>query len=546
MTLTIGGVQEAIAAALPEREAIVHGARRISYSELTDRTRRLANLFLAHGISIHTDRERLQGWESGQDHIAVLMHNCPEYIETLLGAYKARAVPFNVNYRYVAEEMAYLFRDAGPKAIVYQAKFAAVVAEVLPRITPPVLLLQVADGSGAALLPGAHDYEAALAGSSAAKPDVTPSADDLYCMYTGGTTGMPKGVLWRQVDCLAANLDGRDRHGVALPDVAAFVARARKRTHNIVLPAPPFMHGAGCQTALSALCSGNTVVISNVPDRLDTDDLLDTIARERITMLLLIGDAYGRPLAQAARARDHDFSSLSLIVNTGAIMSPATKAELLRLAPGARTVDALGASESGPQAIQVTGPEDGTDAASFRIADDAVVLNADMTEELAPGHDGLSWLAKSGAVPLGYLNDPEKTAKTFPTVNGTRYVIPGDRVRLLAGGILEFHGRESFTINSGGEKIFAEEVEQAIKHHPGVADVVVTGRPSERWGQEVVAIIQPANGTMPDRAELLAEAERHIARFKLPKAFLFLDAIQRGPSGKTDAKWARARAGDAT
>jgi len=179
-----------------------------------------------------------------------------------------------------------------------------------------------------------------------------------------------------------------------------------------------------------------------------------------------------------------------------------------------------------------------------RIGDS--MRNAEMTAELAPGHDGLGWLAKSGAVPLGYLNDPEKTAKTFPTVNGIRYVIPGDRVRLLAGGTLEFHGRESFTINSGGEKIFAEEVEQAIKHHPDVADVVVTGRPSERWGQEVVAIIQPANGATPDRAELLAEAERHIARFKLPKAFLFLDAIQRGPSGKTDAKWARARAGDAT
>jgi acyl-CoA synthetase (AMP-forming)/AMP-acid ligase II len=546
MTLSIGEVQEAVAAELPDREAVVCGQRRLTYRAFTERTRRLANLFLAHGITIHTERDRLQPWESGQDHVAVLMYNCPEYLEALLGAYKARAVPFNVNYRYVAEEMAYVFNDARPKAILYQARFAPLLAEVLTRVEAPVLLLQVDDGTGTPLLPDALDYEAALAGSDPARPGVQTSADDIYCMYTGGTTGMPKGVLWRQADCLAANLDGQDRHGRPLPDLAAFAERAHKRSHNIVLPAPPFMHGAGCQTALSALCSGNTVVISDVPERLDTDDLLDTIARERVTMLLLIGDAYGRPLVQAARQRSHDLSSLSLLVNTGAIMSPAVKAALLELAPGARAVDALGASESGPQAIQVSGPEDAGKAPSFRIAGDALVLNAEMTAALEPGHEGLGWLAKSGAVPLGYLNDPEKTARTFPTVNGVRHVIPGDRVRLLADGTLEFHGRESFTINSGGEKIFAEEVEQAIKHHPAVADVIVTGRPSERWGQEVVAIVQPANGTVPDRAELLSEAERHIARYKLPKAFLFVDAIQRGPSGKTDAKWARARAGDAT
>ncbi len=528
----LGDILDAVEPAMPQdAPALIHGDRIVTWPEMSARSNNIARAL------------RQRGACDGAK-VAFYMRNRPEYGELMAACFKGRLTHVNINYRYRAEEVFYIFHDSDSEVIVYSSEFRECIVELKDRLEKVHTFVEIGDPSEIASF--ASPYETLAEKGDGSALGIERSPDDLLFIYTGGTTGMPKGVLWRQVDCLAANLDGRDRHGVALPDVAAFVARARKRTHNIVLPAPPFMHGAGCQTALSALCSGNTVVISNVPDRLDTDDLLDTIARERITMLLLIGDAYGRPLAQAARARDHDFSSLSLIVNTGAIMSPATKAELLRLAPGARTVDALGASESGPQAIQVTGPEDGTDAASFRIADDAVVLNADMTEELAPGHDGLGWLAKSGAVPLGYLNDPEKTAKTFPTVNGTRYVIPGDRVRLLAGGILEFHGRESFTINSGGEKIFAEEVEQAIKHHPGVADVVVTGRPSERWGQEVVAIIQPANGTMPNRAELLAEAERHIARFKLPKAFLFLDAIQRGPSGKTDAKWARARAGDAT
>lgn len=545
MAITIGNVQEAIARALPDRAAIVQGNRRISYAALTVRTRKLANLLLAHGVTVHTERVALKGWESGQDHVAILMHNCVEYLEVLLGAYKARAVPFNVNYRYVTEELAYLFGDARPKAIVYQAKFAGMLHPVLPDLPDDVLLLQVADGTDTDLLPGALDYETALGTASEAAPAVTASEDDIYCMYTGGTTGMPKGVLWRQVDCIAANLDGNGKDGRLMPTLDDFVARAHRRTHNHVLPAPPFMHGAGCQTALSAFCSGNTVIIPGVPDRLDTTDMLATIAREEVAMLLIIGDAYGRPLLAAARQSPESLQTLTAIYNSGAILSPAVKAGLLELVPGARIIDALGASESGPQAHQITGADGASAAPSFRIVADTAVLNDDRSAELAAGHEGFGWLAKRGTVPLGYLNDPVKTAETFPTVDDVRYVVPGDRVRLLADGTLEFHGRESFTINSGGEKIFAEEVEQAIKQHPAVADVVVTGRPSERWGQEVVAIVQPVAGAAPTGQDLLAEAARHIARYKLPKAFLFLDAIQRGPSGKTDAKWARARAGDA-
>ncbi|MDF1720415.1 MAG: AMP-binding protein [Minwuia sp.] len=546
MAITIGNVQEAISDVLPDRAAIIQDDRRISYADLTRRTRQLANLLLSHGITIHRERSGLRGWESGQDHIAVLMHNCAEYLEALLGAYKARAVPFNVNYRYVTEELAYLFGDARPRAIIYQARFAEMLRPVLADLSGDLLLLQVADGTDVDLLPGALDYAGAVGAASDTPPDVTASEDDIYCMYTGGTTGMPKGVLWRQADCIAANLDGRGRDGRLMPTLEDFVARAHRRSHNTVLPAPPFMHGAGCQTALSAFCSGNTVVIPGVPDRLDALDLLATIAREKVTMLLIIGDAYGRPLVEAARQSPDSLLSLTAIYNSGAILSPAIKTGLLACAPNARLIDALGASESGPQAHQITNADGSSAAPSFRVAAGTAVLNDDMTAELSAGHDGFGWLANRGTVPLGYLNDPEKTARTFPTIDGVRHVVPGDRVRLLVDGTLEFHGRESFTINSGGEKIFAEEVEQAIKNHPGIADVVVTGRTSERWGQEVIAIVQPAEGSAPTRQDLLDEAARHIARYKLPKAFLFIDAIQRGPSGKTDAKWARARAGDAT
>ncbi len=547
MTLNIAAVIEAVREAFPERAALVHGDTRMTFSELGDRGRRFANFLLGERITIETERASLKNWQIGQDRVALYMHNCPEYLEAMLGAFMARAVPINVNYRYVGEELLYLFGDARPKAVVFQARFAKTLAGVLPRLPWIETLVQVDDGSGQPLLPGAVDYETVLAGTSPARPMVDLSPDDIYCVYTGGTTGMPKGVLWRQADSLYANLGGRLSDGTPIPTAAGFVDRARKSGGHRVLPAPPFMHGAGTQVALSAWCAGNTVVIQDEVATMVAADLWRTVETERVNMMLIIGDAYGRPLLEDARSGTYDLSSLRFIYNTGAILMPEIKLGLLQLMPDLRLVDALGSTETGPQATRVSSNKTGNPGdAKFDITGDSAVLNEDRTRLLQEGHDGLGWLAKKGAVPLGYLGDEAKTRETFPKIGGTRYVVGGDRVRWLENGEIEFHGRESFTINSGGEKIFAEEVECAIKQHPDVVDVVVTGRPSERWGSEVVAIVHLKNGKADCREALLAESAKHIARYKLPKAFLFTDAIQRGPSGKTDNRWAQSVAGAAT
>ena len=546
MSITIASIQEAVAAVVPDRDAIIHGDDRLSYAGLTDRTRRLGNFLLGQGITVHTERPALANWRVGQDFVGLVMHNGAAYLEAMIGAFKARAIPFNVNYRYVGEELLYLFADARPAAIVYHARFAETLRAVLPEVPSIRALIQVADGSGAALLPGAVDYETMLAGSSPAPVAASPSPDDIYCTYTGGTTGMPKGVLWRQEDSIHENLNGRSMDGTALGDLQAFAERPRTQRHRRNLPAPPFMHGAGCQAAMAALLAGNTVLIQDQVASMDPVDLLATASRHRADMLLIIGDAHGRPLLAEITRGGHDLSSLRLLYNTGAILSPAIKNALLAALPRVKLLDAFGSSESGPQGFRVSTGDGEVEGARFHASPATVVLADDLRTPLEPGHEGLGWVAKRGSVPLGYLGDEARTRETFPEIDGVRHLVGGDRVRLLANGEIEFHGRESFTINSGGEKIFAEEVEHAIKHHRDVADVTVTSRASERWGQEVVAIVQLNTGGAGDRAALAEEAGRHIARYKLPKAWLFVERVQRGPSGKTDNRWARSLAGDAT
>tara|TARA_Y100001934_G_scaffold90307_1_gene111808 strand:- start:5705 stop:7342 length:1638 start_codon:yes stop_codon:yes gene_type:complete len=545
MPFNVAAINEAVTAAVPEREALVYRDRRFTYAQLADRANRLANVLLAHDVTVQHEREGLANWESGQDHVALYMYNCNEYLEGMLGGFKARAAPFNVNYRYVAEELVYLLHDAQTTAIIYQACFAATLAPLLQDLPGIKLLLQVDDGSDVPLLPGALDYEQALASTSGMRPDVELDDDDLYILYTGGTTGMPKGVLWRQADCAVANLGGRWPDGRVVESLDGFRQRAEKSRGLRIMPASPFMHGAGSYVSFNAWGWGNTVIIQDETQRFDAHSVLATCARERASMLLTIGDAFGRPLLEAARSGRHDLSSISIVMNTGAILSDAVKDGLIDVIPGLRISDSLGTSETGPQGNVISDAGSAGEKSRFRLMPDAEVLSADLKSILKPGDDELGWLVKRNFVPLGYLGDQAKTEATFPVVDGDRYVIGGDRVRLLADGVLEYHGRESFTINSGGEKIFAEEVEIAIKHHPDIIDVVVVGRPSERWGNEVVAIIQ-ARGQNPDRDNILQEAAKHVARYKLPKAFRFVEHLQRQPNGKTDYDWAVNSAKEAT
>ncbi|MGQ0830474.1 MAG: acyl-CoA synthetase [Microthrixaceae bacterium] len=547
MEFNLAEVHEAVAAAIPDRECIVWRDRRLTYREVTDRTRRLANHLLAQGVAAPTQREALAGHESGQAHLACYLHNGNEYLEAMLGAYKARVAPFNVNYRYVAEELRYLLNDSGARAIVFHSCFAARLAEVMPDLPRLEVLLQVDDGSGAPLLDGAVWYEEALAAASADRPAADWSPDDLYILYTGGTTGMPKGVLWRQADIFVGAMGGRDlATGAEWPSLDAITAAARNGGTRLV-PAPPFMHGAGHWLAFNAMNSGNTVCIQRDTVGFDAADVWQTVQHEKANILLIVGDAFGRPLIDelersVAHGETYDLSSLLMIVSGGAPLNSTIKDRFLAQLPTVMVMDAVGASETGSQMAHMSAAGQSATTGTFTPGPGAAIVSDDLSLALEAGHEDIGWLAQRGRVPLGYLGDADKTARTFPVIDGIRYSVPGDRARLTAEGVIELYGRDSVTINSGGEKIFAEEVEQAIAHHPDVYDVVVAGRPSERWGQEVVAVVQLRAGATPDTEALLAEAATHVARYKLPKAFRFVDSIVRSPAGKADYRWAAAQA----
>ena len=537
MHFNLATVNETIADAVPDREAIVFRERRFTYRQLTERTRRLADFLVARGLGLHTERSQLEDWQSGQDHLGIYLYNGNEYLEAMLGAYKARVAPFNVNYRYVDEELIYLLNDASAKALVFHSSLANHVAAIRDRVPTLELLLQVPDDD-APLLPGAIDYEAALAGASPAKPPEEVQPNDLYVIYTGGTTGMPKGVLWKHSDILIASLGARRTDGTVIDSLEGYVRRATA-AHRKTLATPPFMHGAGHWAAFQAFNTGGTVVIQDEVRRFDAEGCVEIIEREGVNNMLLVGDAFGRPLVDALRRTGATCPSLRNLITGGAIMTAKIKSELIEALPNVNIIDSAGSSETGGQASHTSNAKSGAATGKFTLSPHNAVLNEDMTAVLGAGHEGLGWWARSGNIPLGYLGDAAKTRKTFPVVDGVRYSVPGDRVRLLADNTLELHGRESVTINSGGEKIFAEEVEQAIKHHPDVYDAVVAGRPSERWGNEVVAIVQFKSGCAPSEDALLAECAKHIARYKLPKAFVFKDEILRSPNGKADYRWAK-------
>ncbi len=535
-------VNETIAAAIPDREALVWRDRRLTHRVLAERSRRFANFLLSRGLRVSQERARLAGHESGQDHLAIYLYNGNEYVEAMLGAWKARVAPLNVNYRYVAEELTYLFQNSRAKAVIYQAEFAPHVAAIRSALPELSVLIQVADDSGNALLPGAVDYEEALAAASAAPPAVTASPDDLYILYTGGTTGMPKGVLWRSADIYASAMGGRKLDGGELTSLEEIAAHATNGPRLRTLVGPPLMHGAAQWGLFINLGMGNTGFFPDENKKLDPADFLRTLEREKINSITIVGDAFARPLLDEMARGKYDLSSLLIVGSGGAPLSALNKREFLERLPQVTVLDSIGSSETGMQASNPSNKQTGVSTGDFKPLAGAGVVSADLTRVLAPGDDELGWFAQKGRVPLGYFRDAEKTAKTFPVIDGVRWSVPGDRARYRADGSIEVLGRDSVTINSGGEKIFAEEVEHALKHHPAVFDAVVAGRPSERWGQEVVAVVQLRPGASTTPADLLAECGKHIARYKLPKQFVFRERIQRSPSGKADYRWAKEQA----
>jgi fatty-acyl-CoA synthase len=475
------------------------------------------------------------------------MRNGNQYLEAMVAGYRARVAPFNVNYRYVEEELLYLLGDAKAKALVYAAEFAPHVQSIRGRLPDLQVLIQVADDSGNDLLPDAVDYEEVVRTPAPAAGMPTPSGEDLYILYTGGTTGMPKGVLWRQHDIFMSAMGGRPflAGGEQLSTYGDLAEQARTQAGvRSLLLIPPLMHGAAQWGVFNSVSTGGWIALPDDVVRLDADAVLRLAERERVLGIPVVGDAIARPLVDQIEKGDYDLSGLLAITNGGATLSPTVRDRLLAALPNLMIMDAVGASESGAQMTTIATKGADIATATFTALADTTVVSVDFTRVLQPG-EGEGWLARREFVPLGYLGDAEKTARTFPTIDGVRWSIPGDKARLLDDGRIELLGRDSVTINSGGEKIFAEEVERAVASHPSVYDVVVTGRPSERWGNEVVAIVQFAENRSATDEELAQACRAHIADYKVPKAFVRTDHVVRSPAGKADYRWAKAIATEA-
>ena len=434
----------------------------------------------------------------------------------------------------------YLLDNAKARALVYSAEFAPRVAAIREQLPHLEFLIQVADHTGHPLLPGAVDYESITATTPPATGMPTPSGDDLYILYTGGTTGMPKGVLWRQNDIFVSSMGGRvfgtDDALASYDELADRAVKAAGFASLLLIP--PFMHGAAQWAAFQIMTMGGWVAIPNDVESIRADQILALAERERVMSIPVVGDAIARPLVDEIERGRYDLSGLVSISNGGAPLTPAVRNRIAAVLPNLLIIDAVGASESGMQ-MNMLSTESGPNAmATFNPGSETAVVAADFSRVLGPG-DGEGWLARRTLIPLGYLGDAEKTARTFPTIEGVRWSVPGDRARFLADGRIELLGRDSVTINSGGEKIFAEEVEAAMAEHPDVYDVVVAGRPSERWGNEVVAIVQLREGRDPSDEDLLDTCRQHVARYKLPKAIIRTAKVQRSPAGKADYRWAK-------
>jgi len=518
MEFNLADLLEAVVDAVPDHTAVVAGDRRLTYRELDERANRVAHYLLDIGV------------RPGQ-HVGIYSYNRTEWAEAMIGCYKARAVPINVNYRYVVDELRYLFDNADLVALFFEAEFGPHVASVLPGLPKLQHLVQLDDGTGTVTdgLP-AVEYEHALSTGSPARDGLGPrSADDLYILYTGGTTGMPKGVMWRAEDIFFAAMGGGNYGGPGIErpeDITVNVSASA----SVSLALAPLMHGNAQWSMFVGLFGGNTVVF-NASRQFDAGEVWDLVEREQVVVISLVGDAMARPLVDALTHRPVP-PTLFALVSGGAILSPAIKAELNERAPNVMVIDAFGASETGANgAVDVTdkGPR-------FRMNEWTTVIT-EKGEIAPPGEIGL--LARRGHVPVGYYKDEAKTAATFTELNGVRWAIPGDRAVIEDDGTITVLGRGSQCINTGGEKVYPEEVEAVLKSHPDVFDAIVVGVPDERWGESVSAVVAPRAGHSVTLEALSAHCRTALAGYKVPRHLVVVDVVERTPAGKPNYRWAK-------
>ena len=505
---------EGVADAVGDRLAVVTPTVRLTYAALDERANRLAHVFEQFGVG-------------PGDHVALAMRNSNEYLETMLAAFKVRAVPINVNTRYTVDELRYLLSDAAPAAIVHDADLGDRLASALGESQPRLPSIERGER-----------YESALATGSPDRPVVARSGDDRYLLYTGGTTGRPKGVVWRHEDLLFAALGGGNPGGEPVTHPDQVVEHARLgRTR--CLPASPFTHGTAHWTALSTLLHGGTVIIDTAA-AFDAAGLLDLADREGATILVIVGDAFARPLADAiAQAPDRwPLDDLLVILSGGAVLSPVVRSALLEHLPWVVVVDGYGTSETGGQGqMPIWAGQAPATMPRFHVDEFTTVL--DDAGRPAPLGSGLvGRLARRGRIPLGYHGDPIGSAETFMELHGQRWAIPGDLARIEADGSITLLGRGASSINTGGEKVFPEEVEMVLKAYEGIFDAVVVGIEDNRFGQRVAAVVALRPGTELDLEGARAHCRKHLADFKIPRRIVVVDEVKRRPSGKVDLDWA--------
>lgn len=534
MEFNAADIFEGVVDRVPDREAIVHGSTRLTYKELDARSNKAANALKKLGI------------KKGS-HIGIYAFNCVEWLEIMLGAYKLCAIPININYRYVEEELKYLIDNADMEAIFYHKQFSNKLENIKSHLPLLKDFICIEDNSGEDdVIYKSFYFEDLIANEDESRLDVDRSGDDKYILYTGGTTGMPKGVVWRMEDVLMTLGGGIDAvTGEKYPTPEAFADKCLQ-DQTIALALAPFMHGGAQWQSFNSFFSGWKLIINDQVS-FDADYVWEVVAKEKVMNLTIMGDAMGRPLCDAlprAIEKGLDLSSLFVLSSTASVFSASIKDTILEYLPNLFLIDAVGSSETGATGVNIHTKDgklkDSGGGPKFTKPNFSEILNLDTKEVIPPSDtETIGYLARKGHVPVAYYKDEEKSKKTFIEVDGIRYSIPGDMAKYEEDGQMTLLGRGSVSINSGGEKIFPEEVEMALKAHPNIFDCLVVGVKDDRWGQKVVAVIQRRENNELSLDDIKDVASKYIASYKMPKEIVFSEIIERAPSGKPNYQWAQ-------
>ncbi|MFZ1175405.1 MAG: acyl-CoA synthetase [Mycobacterium sp.] len=526
VALNIADLAEHAIDAVPDRVALICGDEKLTYAQLEEKANRLAHYLIDQGVK-------------KDDKVGLYCRNRIEIVIAMLGIVKAGAILVNVNYRYVEDELRYLFDNSDMVALVHERQYSDRVANVLPDTAGVKTILVVEDGSDRDYQRyGGVEFYAAIAQGSPERDFGERSADDIYLLYTGGTTGFPKGVMWRHEDIYRVLFGGTDfATGEFVKDEYDLAKAAAANPPMIRYPIPPMIHGATQSATWMSIFSGQTTVLA---PEFNADEVWRTIHEHKVNLLFFTGDAMAQPLLDALnKEHDYDLSTLFLLASTAALFSPSIKERLLELLPNRIITDSIGSSETGFGGTSIVAKDAPRSGGPRVTIDHRTVVLDEEGNEVKPGSGVRGLIAKKGNIPVGYYKDEKKTAETFKTINGVRYAIPGDYALVEEDGTVTMLGRGSVSINSGGEKIYPEEVEAALKGHPDVFDALVVGVPDPRYGQHVAAVVQARPGARPSLSELDSFVRSHIAGYKVPRSLWLVDEVKRSPAGKPDYRWAK-------